>query len=322
MEDEIKVSVMILAYNHEKYIAQTIESVLAQKVSFNIEILISDDASTDRTSDIILSYCGEQNTNIKVIKQEENKGPTFCGYEMLKQCRGQYLACCEGDDYWCDENKLQIQADFLDNHSEYSAVTHDIKTVDDDCCPLRKQKISWISRKRDYSIKDFKGIFLPGHTSSMMRRNYLLDTSFDFSVLYKASRYVGDRTVALVWACKGLIFRMPRIMSCHRCRDDGNITSDVYKNNINHIDDDFKYTLALEKYASDELGADVNFDYHKFELFCGAIISMLKNKTDNSKKTLFNILNSFNAFRKKVYCFTLLPYFIIRKIIIKKFYVN
>ena len=116
------VSIGCITYNHEKYIRDCIEGFLMQKTNFPFEIIIHDDASTDKTPEIIKEYAKKYPKLFVPILQEENqysKGvdpyPTF----VFPQVRGKYIAICEGDDYWTDPLKLQKQVDFLKNHSGF-----------------------------------------------------------------------------------------------------------------------------------------------------------------------------------------------------------
>ena len=106
------VSICCLAYNQKKYIGKTIESFLTQKTSFEYEIIIHDDASSDGTQDIIREYAEKYPHKIIPVFQKQNqysKGVensiTFC----YPRARGKYIALCEGDDYWCDDYKLEKQ---------------------------------------------------------------------------------------------------------------------------------------------------------------------------------------------------------------------
>lgn len=286
---EIKVSVIILSYNHEKYLQHAIESVLSQKTDFNYEILINDDCSQDKTPYIAREYAEKYPEKIRFTRQAKNIGATRSGYEMLIKCRGQYIASCEGDDYWCDENKLQIQANFLDKNPEYSGCTHEMKIVDENEQPLRRQKLHWISRRCDYGIEDFKGIYLPGHPNSTMRRNYYLDSDFDGSIFYKAHKMIGDRTNALIWASKGRFYRFPQVMGCYRYitrKNAENLTSKLYFDVDNKIRDDFEYTERLEEYA-ENAGIKASFEHHKHELFCSAAVqSILEKKNKDLPKKI------------------------------------
>ena len=123
----IKVSVICITYNHEKYIRDALEGFVNQKTNFDYEVIIHDDASTDRTATIIREYQKKYPDIIKPILQNENqysKGIPIIHTYIEPVIRGEYLAFCEGDDYWCDEMKLQRQIDFLDKHHDYVACVH------------------------------------------------------------------------------------------------------------------------------------------------------------------------------------------------------
>ena len=108
MDNEIKVSILCLSYNHERYISRTLDSFLMQKVSFPYEIIVCNDASVDGTLNIINAYAEKHPNVIKVINHRENLGGSRSLLECMKLAKGQYVAACEGDDFWTDENKLRI----------------------------------------------------------------------------------------------------------------------------------------------------------------------------------------------------------------------
>ena len=106
------VSICCTAYNHEKYLAQTLESFLSQRCDFAYEILIHDDVSTDRTADIIREYAARYPHIIRPMFQTQNqysRGVPINETFNFPRARGKYIALCEGDDYWCDPDKLQRQ---------------------------------------------------------------------------------------------------------------------------------------------------------------------------------------------------------------------
>ncbi len=115
------VSVITLAYNHEPYIAKAIEGVLAQKVGFSFEYIIAEDHSTDNTYSICKKFA-DNNSIIKLVRAEKNLGMVLNEQRAYKLARGKYIAYCEGDDYWIDEEKLQKQVVFLENHDDYGFV--------------------------------------------------------------------------------------------------------------------------------------------------------------------------------------------------------
>ncbi len=121
------VSVVMITYGHEKFIREAVEGVLMQKCNFEVELIIVDDCSPDKTETIIkeIKNCVPNSTWIKYIKHKKNKGmiPNFIF--ALKESRGLYIATCEGDDYWTDPSKLQKQVDFLENNKAYILSFHD-----------------------------------------------------------------------------------------------------------------------------------------------------------------------------------------------------
>lgn len=119
------VSVRILTYNHEKYIAQTIESVLAQKCNFDIEIIIGEDAGSDFTREICIQYQQKYPEKIKLVLQDNNKGVMLNYRDVTSLCRGKYVAGCGGDDYWHNPNKLQLQVDYMESHPQCGVVHTD-----------------------------------------------------------------------------------------------------------------------------------------------------------------------------------------------------
>lgn len=130
-----KLSICCITYNHAKFIRQALDGFMMQKTNFPFEIIIHDDASTDGTVDIIREYEKKYPDIIRVTYQTENQWSK--GIDVLKafvypKIQGQYVALCEGDDYWIDENKLQKQVDFLDTHPEFNVCFHPVKVIWED----------------------------------------------------------------------------------------------------------------------------------------------------------------------------------------------
>lgn len=125
--NEICVSVFILTYNQEKFIGQTIESILEQNTDFPYQLVIGEDYSTDGTRSICEKYANSNPEKIKLLPSERNLGLINNFIRTLKECDGKYVAICDGDDYWIDPLKLQKQVDFLENNSDYSIVFTGIK---------------------------------------------------------------------------------------------------------------------------------------------------------------------------------------------------
>lgn len=116
------VSVHMITYNHEKYIAQAIEGVLMQETTFDYELVISDDSSPDNTLNIIKEYQERYPKIIRVIHREKNLGSMKNFFDTFNYCNAKYIAICEGDDYWTDPLKLQKQVVFLEKNEDYGLI--------------------------------------------------------------------------------------------------------------------------------------------------------------------------------------------------------
>lgn len=115
IKQEPLVSVWMTTYNHERYIAEAIKSVVMQKTKFKFELVIGEDCSTDNTAKICREYAQMYPDIIKLFVREKNLGMMENGFQTFSQTKGKYIACLEGDDYWIDDNKLQMQVDALEN---------------------------------------------------------------------------------------------------------------------------------------------------------------------------------------------------------------
>lgn len=134
------VSVKITSYNHAPYIAQTIESILAQKTNFPVELIIGDDASTDGTADIIHDYALRY-PQIKAVLRKTNLGMVGNVFDLDSQISGEYIAFCDGDDYWEDPYKLQKQVDFIKDHQDYAIVYSNVYQLLEQKGIMRKQPV-------------------------------------------------------------------------------------------------------------------------------------------------------------------------------------
>ena len=124
----ILLSIACITYKHENFIDKAIQGFLNQKTNFNLEIIICDDASPDKTEQIVNKYLSKKYFNIilKYFRHSSNIGQYQNGLFCLKQCTGNYIAFCEGDDYWTDLNKLQKQVDFLQENQDFNICYHDV----------------------------------------------------------------------------------------------------------------------------------------------------------------------------------------------------
>lgn len=217
---DVKVSIICITYNHANYIRQTLDSFLMQKTNFKYEILIHDDASTDDTANIVREYEGKYPEIIKPIYQIENqysKGAPIIAGVLLPKAKGEYVAFCEGDDFWTDENKLQKQIDFLDKNSEYSACVHKFITVDKSGKQTNMQTFGYYEQAGRYTLKDFETNQLPSQLASLVCRNLFYKEETKYPAEFIKNRVQGDVKYFLYLLAHGDIYRMDECYSAYRC---------------------------------------------------------------------------------------------------------
>jgi glycosyltransferase involved in cell wall biosynthesis len=168
------VSIGCLTYNHEPYIEDALEGFLIQETNFPFEIIIHDDASTDRTAYIIGEYETKYPNLIKPIYQTENQylqGKLMSQF-LMPSCKGEYIAYCDGDDYWTDPQKLQIQFDFLESNPDYVISGHNAFVIDEQGRYMKASQLP-DTHMRDCSSEELimgRATFL---TMSWMYRNVI-----------------------------------------------------------------------------------------------------------------------------------------------------
>ncbi|CAG5010554.1 hypothetical protein DYBT9275_04753 [Dyadobacter sp. CECT 9275] len=215
----MKVSVCVPTYNHEKYIAQMLEGALSQQTNFPFEIVIGDDASTDQTAEIIRQYEAAYPGRIRAFLHEVNQGPAepreFAGRNnvlgLIKACCGQYVAMCEGDDYWTDPFKLQKQVDFLDSHPDFYICHHNMLVIYEDGSPSHLFNAE--DQKLTSSIADILADKWFMATASWLYRNHFLDHDF---APWHASAAAGDWAIMIQLAAQGGIGYIPETMGVYR----------------------------------------------------------------------------------------------------------
>ena len=254
-----KLSVILITYNHEKYIEKALDSVLSQVTDFPFEIVIGDDCSPDDTKNIIREYRDKYPDIIRIVHREKNTGrPTLNVYETTMKCRGDYLAYLEGDDYWTDYDKLQQQMDFLNEHPEYIACTHSHKMIDDNGNDITDPEILKISDmykwSGEFTMDDFeKSGFWPGHYASVVSKNIYKNKKHDYTILYKSHDFVDDGQILLFLLMEGKIYRLDDEMSVWRYvkKAGGNSwTSRSMKRNIQK--EDILMSMELMKWLEKE----------------------------------------------------------------------
>lgn len=210
----VKISVCCFTYNHVAYISRALDSVLAQNTNFKYEVIIGDDCSNDGSQDIIKRYATQYPNVIKAIFQPVNSRAKKNIQDVYNAAQGEYIIVLETDDYWLDNNKLQIQSDFLDNHPDFIAVAHNCIVVNKNEELLNK-KYKAIS-KGEYNYKHFMRGLLPGQTTTILYRNPRLLSNIDMSLYEQIKIGPGDLKKIFCLMTGGKIETLPYIMSAYR----------------------------------------------------------------------------------------------------------
>ena len=268
MNEDILVSVTMITFNHSKYIAKAIESVLMQECNFKFELLIGDDCSSDETRSIVSKYQEQFPDIVKPIFYKNNVGGTRNSYELFMRAKGKYIALLEGDDLWCDKNKLQKQFDFLENNFQYAGCGCDFRYIHENGELFfeereRRMKQDLYADGNVYTLKQFNECKLPSQTGTLFFRN-IFQQGIDGKIMYEAHRMIGDFTQILLILTKGNIYKIPEYMAYYRYSEKtGSSWSASEISNPYNSYDRFMYYIRLEKYAYKTLGVRINLRSRK-----------------------------------------------------------
>ena len=229
---QIMVSVYCLAYNHEEYIRDALEGFVNQKTTFKYEVIVHDDASTDHTAKIIKEYAEKYPDIIKPIFQNENQysqGIKIVKTYIYPKLTGKYIAVCEGDDFWCDVNKIQKQVEFLEQHNDYVACVHNTKVLN---CVTGEER--YINQSTEDMDLQFKSVVAAGNSqfqlsSLMCRKEY-----FYVPDELRAKGF-SDYPLSIYLMLKGKIRYFKETMSVYRWFSKGSWTSRNYLNATKEI---------------------------------------------------------------------------------------
>jgi glycosyltransferase involved in cell wall biosynthesis len=204
-----KVSVLITTYNVDAYIGEALDSVLAQRTDFPVEIVINDDASTDGTQRIIRAYAARHPEIIRPFFQPYNKGATPNTADCYHRCTGEYVALLDGDDYWTDPEKLSKQVALLDQNPEYAVCFTGSRRL-----PQKNPDAPGTGTQLTFTLEDF------------LRRDYMMATS---TVMYRRAllpilppeycvQWGTDFYLHVLFAMRGLIGYIDEVTAVYRSR--------------------------------------------------------------------------------------------------------
>lgn len=273
-----KVSILILAYNVEKYIAQAIDSVLGQQLDFQDEIYIGNDGSTDGTVEILLDYQkkypGRIHLHLTERQPRAGSGDYINFSQLWSLSRGEYFTVLDGDDFWIDPLKLKKQIDFLDKNPGFTVCGHNYLLL----YPDGTMKKAFESQKYpSFSLvcENFRDLLLGGccpymHTSSLVYRNLFRGNEVVQKKMGQSTWYSGDLIRTLMHGEKGKTKYLDEVMSTYRLLNEQLSNSDW--NSRKKIDQHKRtvdFFLFHRKYTFPEYVEEINF---LIESYCKEVL--------------------------------------------------
>lgn len=256
-------TIVCTTYNHERYIRKTLDGFINQKTTYKYKIIVHDDASTDNTKKFIEEYAKKYPNLIYPIYQKENQYSQ--GIKIYKTfieplINTKYIASCEGDDYWNDDNKLELQLNYLENHNECSMCVHNTVKISETGKTLNQYASDVNIKSRNIGIKEIIETcgHAPFHTSSYVYRS---EKRKNMPEVFSALP-IGDYPTAIYMATQGTVHYIAKVMSAYRFLAKGSWTEQNLKNleigyqisckmieGLKNIDKftDYKYTKSFQK---------------------------------------------------------------------------
>ena len=211
----MKVSVLLICYNQENYIKAALESILSQKTTFQWELLIGDDASTDQTAQII-SQCIQQhveNCTVRPSLRRINLGASKNLFDLIRQAKGEYLTFLEGDDYWLDDHHLQILVDYLDKHNTLAGVSYRRERRQNDVLIKHDPEESLVGRR--FTLQDYYDGKLFSAMACVFRNIYSADYD-GYEYLFTGARNACDLVICYTILFSGDIFILDKTLGVYR----------------------------------------------------------------------------------------------------------
>ncbi|MEE1262286.1 glycosyltransferase family 2 protein [Ruminococcus sp.] len=269
INDEVMLSIIVPVYNHGKYIAEALDSIIMQKTGYSYEVLVGDDCSTDSSRDILREYEKKYPGIFTMYYRTENlfrkEGSVGNVQDLRLRSKGRYLITLEGDDYWTDPDKIEKQIDFLEKHPEYLACTHSCNVVDENS-NIKDEEYPGCSDS-EYTLKHYASGILPGQLATIMMRNIFIDNRADVSLLSKRLS-PGDRLLAFILVTNGRVHCSPEKMSAYR-----------------HITN-----------GGSSFSANFEFEYEPFKKWHTELVNYAKNRSKQALKYA-NLLYCRNILR-------------------------
>lgn len=297
-----KVSVVCITYNHAAFLEDALESFVNQETDFPFEVIVHDDCSTDGTTDILRKYAEKYPDIIVPVYEEENcysRGVKIVQPLFVNYANGKYIAVCEGDDYWCDNKKLQKQFDYMEANPECSLMMHNGYILD--VISGRKKLLNPYPDTGKVSAREVivEGKTMPPTASMFFKRSDIIEMPEFF-----LNAGIGDRTRRMYLLNRGYVYYMIEPMCVYRINVSSSfgqlMKSDPVKRKA-ILDKMIKFLDGYEDYSNGKFHDEVDFvksrEYFLYHLRCGnrkkAYSTRYYMETFSKKEKLMYIISSF-----------------------------
>lgn len=274
-----QVSVCVISYNFEKYISKAMDSIVEQKTNFDFEIIVCDDGSSDNTQEILIEYKKRYPELIKLVLLPENTRGKDTLIKAIEQVKGKYVAILDGDDFWCNDKKLQMQFDFMESNPNYSAVVTHLNAVNETGTPIKMPALWSKNIQKDFfTIKDFEEKPISPFIQSIFYRNR--EEYIDF---YRTKSCM-DNFIQAMLLSNGDIGILPDITATYRIvRHNGsNYSSMSIAKKAERL---FNCGLCIEE----SFGDKINIDHLMEGYLADTVVFGLKTMNDDQKQYIINI---------------------------------
>lgn len=249
------VSIYCITFNHKDYLARALDSMLAQKTTFPVEIVVHDDCSTDGTAELLKDYADRYPDRITALFEEENQysqGKNFAD-KLFARMTGKYVAFCEGDDFWLDDHKLQKQWEAMEAHPECDMCACWGCTTTED----GQREVSQIRPRVGDGILPVEDVILGGGqylvSAGLFYRRDIVDTPMEFEKVIAL-----DYAMQIRGALRGGIWYIDEKMAIYRRYAKSSWTNSVLRN-LDHLKEHWKYEIKL----LEVLDQETNRQYHE-----------------------------------------------------------
>ena len=299
------VSVYCMTYNQKDTIVNAIESIVAQKTDFSFELIIHDDASTDGTAEIVREYAKRHPDIVRPIFQSVNQYHkcNFFKEFFAPKALGEYIAICDGDDYWCDTDKLQTQVELMQNHPDCTMCFHAVEQLSPDGGKMIVRPLKATGEVDPQVIVKRGGMFCPT-VSLMVRRDVMM-----LWPEFRCQADVYDYPTQVLAACLGKVYYIDKCMGVYRFASRGSWTAQQEgKVDYSHVENEIDWLSKFDEYSNNRFSYSVNF--HIVHLW---FTEYRKTIDVNIKKKAYNYIKKLNFKDRSMFRILFLCFYVLGK---------